>query len=249
MQDERDDRIARAIDSTLDALRQAAPPAGLESRIEHRLQQHQRAATLRPNWRDVLRGSTVAGGWLRGAVSGACVAGVLAIAFFSIHHTKAAPQPSPAVGANSGYAQSFPKLVVEQQSRPCTPPVLQAAAPPTPHPTQIARGGLAENHRQPLELPLTEQERGLVRLVHLAGPQQLAGMTSEAKANANAQEAAAFDKFFTPPAPPAETSEAVPAEAPAGASAPRNQDSEPQPNHAAPQQQPQNAPQTERGIP
>jgi hypothetical protein len=49
---------------------------------------------------------------------------------------------------------------------------------------------------------LTPQERELVRLAQVADPQDLSAMTSEARARADAQQAAAFQKFFTPPPPP-----------------------------------------------
>jgi hypothetical protein len=49
---------------------------------------------------------------------------------------------------------------------------------------------------------LTPQERELVRLAQVTDPKELAAMTSEAKARADAQQTAAFEKFFTPPPPP-----------------------------------------------
>lgn len=247
MQDRRDDRIDRAIDDTLAALRHAALPAGLESRIERQLQQHQRAAALGPGWRGILRGSTVAGGWLRGAFSGACLASAIAVALLWLPRTRVVPQPTgTTVNTNSGYAQTFPKLVVEQHSHPCTPTVLQAQVTPAPHPTEIARGALPENHRQPLELPLTRQERDLVRLVQLAGPQQLVEMTQEAKAQEQAEDDASFQKFFTPPPKPAAEAGGI-SEAPAGDSSaatpsPTAADS----NQAAPEAQPQSTPSPER---
>ena len=218
MQDERDDRIDQTIDKALAALRQATPPDGIEARIEHRLLQHQRAAALRPGWRDTLRGSTIAGGWLRGAFSGACFAtGIIAV-LLSLHHPKSTVTPAAPINAYSGFIQTFPKLAVEQHSRPCTPTILQANAPPALQSTEIARGALPENHRQPLELPLTRQERDLVRLVHIAGPEQLASMSTEERVRTEAQEEASFDKFFTPPPPPKPIAEtASPADTPPAA--------------------------------
>ena len=221
MQDERDDRIEQAIDKALAALRQARPPEGIEARIERRLQQHQHTSALRPGWSGILRGSTLGGAWFRGAFSGACVAVAVVAVFLSLHRSTPAPQSSSApIAYSSGFTQTFPRLVLERHSAPCTPALQQAQAAPAPHPTEIARGALPEHYHQPLDLPLTRQERDLVRLVHIAGPQQLARLNSESQERAEAQEADTFRNFFAPPPVPQPISDTPADSSASGQSAP-----------------------------
>jgi hypothetical protein len=53
------------------------------------------------------------------------------------------------------------------------------------------------------DAPLTAEERGLVRLVQVADPRDLAALTPEAQAELQAKEAADFESFFPTPPPPA----------------------------------------------
>jgi hypothetical protein len=60
----------------------------------------------------------------------------------------------------------------------------------------------APSHPAPV-LPLTAQERALVRLAQTADPKLLASLTPETQAKLEAQEADDYNKFFAPPpAPP-----------------------------------------------
>jgi hypothetical protein len=59
----------------------------------------------------------------------------------------------------------------------------------------------APSHPAPV-LPLTAQERALVRLVQTADPKLLAALSPETQAKVEAQEADNYNKFFAPPTSP-----------------------------------------------
>jgi hypothetical protein len=68
----------------------------------------------------------------------------------------------------------------------------------------------APSHPAPV-LPLTAQERALVRLVQTADPKLLAALSPETQARVDAQEADNYNKFFAPaPAPPQPADNASP---------------------------------------
>jgi hypothetical protein len=54
------------------------------------------------------------------------------------------------------------------------------------------------------EAPLTEQERLLLRIVHRGDPVEVAMLNPQELAREEALEAAEFQRFFPPPAPPAD---------------------------------------------
>jgi len=197
-----------AIDEALAALRNATPPEGMEARIADRMQQHASASQHE---------TAAAHAWWRGAVSGAAVATLaMAAVLFAQHHSQAMPQISAhaAAAANAGavnaaYIKGSP--TANDRGTPCAKPALLraqlSAAPPRmeltglPTPAELRAATIAPSKPAP-ELPLTAQERELLRLARTADPKQLAAFDEEAQAKLEAQQAEDFDKFFTPPPAP-----------------------------------------------
>jgi len=200
-----------AINKTLSALKSAAPPEGMEARILQRLQQHANAAPAAPfHWRDLLTGSALAVAWWRGALSGVATAllfvGTLLLAQHSLRTISGHAQPAVSqVHAPHNLAPvvaSAPNA--PSHANPCVTPNLLHARHIVPAYRAEASftASFAPSHPAPV-LPLTAQERALVRLVQTVNPKQLASFNFDAQEKAEAQEIDDFNKFFTPPpAPP-----------------------------------------------
>jgi hypothetical protein len=197
-----------AIDKTLAALNSAAPPAGLESRIAARLVS-QPSAAISP-WRDRITGHTLSSAWWRGNAAGAAVAmlAVCAVLLLQHHSQTTHLQVSQNAGAAARDALPMAAAPVAQAadtSKPAASPCPPASNTIQLHHTASAPALLrvASTERHPiLSGPLTAQERGLLLLAQTADPQQLATFNSDAQAKAKAEDAAEFEKFFAPPAPP-----------------------------------------------
>jgi hypothetical protein len=200
-----------AIDKTLAALKRAAPPEGMEARILQRLQQPVPAAPFR--WSDLLTGSALAGAWWRGALSGAATAMLLVGALLLAQHgLRARPQhavsliaatrtPSPAALPVAALSQRA--AANDSRAKPCTTPGAMHVriAAPARSTTMLSAASFAPSHPAPV-LPLTAQERALVRLVKTADPKLLAALSPETQAKVDAQETEDFNKFFAPPPVP-----------------------------------------------
>jgi len=223
------DQPYKAIDKTLAALNSATPPEGIEARITARL-----AAQLAPalTWGDRLIGYTLPAAWCRGAATGATFA-LLAVAAVLLLQHKTSP-PSH-VTANAPAAA--PIKVAAISAIPCARPAIVLTRTPTAPATEIA----STSHPIPSS-PLTSQERALIRLAQTADPKVLATLNSEHQAQLEAENAAQFEKFFTPPPrPPA------PPDTPAvnPEPDPANPEASPQPNpETNPQAAPPTAPET-----
>ena len=195
MQDKHD----AAIDKTLAALNEARPPEGLEARIQQRLRYHAAQASAGAStWGPVRT-------WWMGALTGAAVATLICgVGWFGL---RSRTEHTVAQKAPTGHHDS---RVVNVANHPTETP----AARPCPEPaggreTRRAHAPVLIRTVQESAKPaprskdeLTPQERELVRLAQVADPKELSAMTSEARARADAQQAAAFQKFFTPPPPP-----------------------------------------------
>jgi hypothetical protein len=195
-----------AIDKTLAALKSAAPPTGMEARILQRMQQHAPAAPFR--WRDLLTGSALAGAWWRGALSGVVTAMLLVGALLFAQHSLQ-PRQSVVSQIPATHSASTPVPVAASASNtpshanPCiTPNLLHATRTVRAmHAQTISSARFAPSRPAPV-LPLTAQERALVRLVQTVNPKQLASFSFDAQEKAEAQEIDDFNKFFTPPPEP-----------------------------------------------
>lgn len=200
-----------AIDKMLAALKVAAPPEGMEARILQRMQRYAPATPFR--WRDLLTGSALASAWWRGALSGSAAAMLLTGALlFAQHSLRPRPGHAQSVASQIAAAQPAPIPVSVaasglnplSQANPCiTPNILHGTrSVHAMHAQTISSARFAPSHPAPV-LPLTAQERALVRLVQTVNPKQLASFSFDAQEKAEAQEIDDYNKFFTPPpAPP-----------------------------------------------
>jgi hypothetical protein len=202
-----------AIDKTLAALKTASPPQGMEARILQRMQQHASAAPAEFRWRDMLTGSALAAAWWRGALSGAATAMLLVGALLLAQHSLRTKQPAvsqiavtrnlaPAALPVTASAPNAPSR--ESRANPCATLGLPRTAHIVPayRAETLPSASFTPSHPAPV-LPLTAQERALVRLVQTADPKLLASLEPETQAKVEAQEADDFNKFFAPPpAPP-----------------------------------------------
>jgi hypothetical protein len=188
------------IDTVLRALREAVPPAGMDARIVERLQRQAPA-------------SPATGTWWRGAIAGAAFTLTLAVCVVLLLLHGARPTPRHANATANDVVSSMSPVNFQSNSvahedggQPCaSPSVLHAGSivrkrnPQSLHTLHVVR-----SHPAP-EMPLTTEERELVRLAHSADPKQLAAPDPETQAKLEAQESAEFLKFFEPPAPPPTT--------------------------------------------
>ena len=189
-----------AIEKVLAALKNAPTPDGMENRIAERLENHT-AAKAQSGWRDLLAGSTLASAWWRGALTGGLLAAAACALFlFESHPMHPSPTPPP-----TAYSTAPPAAVPVSATRatPCSPPAILRAHTNTPAASvTIARSAAPEHGRPIVQLGLTSEERALVRLTRVADPHQIATLNSETQASLDAEDAAAFKKFFTPPPRP-----------------------------------------------
>lgn len=191
------DRHESDIDKTLAALRAATPPEGLEARVQQRLRYHrtQTARTAAARW-------SPTPAWWHGLLSGVAAALLLCgVVFAGLHsHTPDAKGHADPTHATEVSMQR-PAAPSNSSEFHCAEPTEQAA-PQTPAKPHMLRAALHKPSAAPLSGALTPDERELVRLTHVAAPQQLASLRSDARAQADQQDTAAFNAFFTPPPRP-----------------------------------------------
>lgn len=202
-----------AVDKILAALRNAVPPEGMETRIVQRLANHASSVpTPARHWHAGLAGSTSTGAWWRGAIAGAAAATLAICAVLLVQH-RARTTPIPAqTAAGSNATTPFspsPHVTPTSQSRtiPCAHTTVFRVDTSLPVKSQEdlhaqADGESTAPSRPAPELPMTSQERSLARLAHTADPRELASLSPEIQARREAEDAAEFRKFFTPPPPP-----------------------------------------------
>jgi hypothetical protein len=140
-----------------------------------------------------------------GALTGAVVATLICvIGWFGFsgrtNHTvarnaPAAASPPRVVGVANHPAEA-------PTAPPCPQPAVRHETVHAKEPSLMRAADEAPRPASPPKNELTPQERELVRLAQVADPQELSAMTSEARARADAEQAAAFKAFFTPPPPP-----------------------------------------------
>jgi hypothetical protein len=194
------DKHEAAIDKTLSALRNASPPEGMEARIQQRLR-YQAAhadAAVSGFWRPTKA-------WWTGVLTGAAFATLVCFAVLLGLRSRTAVLP-PNIA--SSISRTAPVAVSMHSAEPngkapCTTPAVKRESAHRSG-SQFVRAA-TEPAKPPARRSadeLTPQERELVRLVHVADPKQLSDMSFEARAKVEAQESAAFQKFFTPPPPP-----------------------------------------------
>jgi hypothetical protein len=199
-----------AIDKVLAALRDAVPPEGMESRIAAHLDQSAQHAQTKTtsHWRELLTGQSLTAAWFRGAATGVAAALLAVSAILAIHHNST-PTPQLAAASPTHIQSITPATIVKLHPTPCAHPAVfrvATAAPPhapeTPWTEDIAEN-TAPSRPAPV-MPLTVQERQLVRLVRAANPGQLAAISHET--HAKQQDAAEDARFIAAPPPTPEVS-------------------------------------------
>jgi len=209
-----------AIDRVLEALRDAAPPAGMETRIAQRLAEQRVDATVDTSlWRGLFARLAIQGPWLRGAITGAATASLAFGAFLLLarpHHEDSMAQTSgnssqrwvaPRAGRATPVSVGAEPPVGQSGNKPCGNPMLmRARGGATPSRTvsgaiprrPILRTASFAPSRPAPPAPLTAQERALLQLTRTASPAALAALNPAAEQQADAEREAAFEKFFAP---------------------------------------------------
>jgi hypothetical protein len=169
-----------AIDKLLAGLRDAQAPQGLERRILEGLEHR---AAQRWSWNPRLN-------W---AVAGSLVIAITLVA--SMHRsTRGTPQPPD---------QAQPRELATARTDAASTPGIHSVR--TPRIDRLsAKVAPAETAMEPgfpaPPMPLTDQEKMLLRLAHRADPaEEIAILTSDGKAIRDAEADAEFNAFFPPP--------------------------------------------------
>ncbi len=163
----------------LQGLRDAAPPEGMESRIVSAVQYRASTAPVksRPLWRIVpLAGSAV-----------------LATALFFTAHRNAPQTTMPHPQAASLRATIRPAIATGSLER------AGHRRRPTPA-LQLKEDSASISYPAP-PMPLTEQEKLLLRIIHKDDPVQIAMLDPVQREAMYASERAQVQQFFTPPTP------------------------------------------------
>ncbi len=214
-----------AIDRVLGALRDAAPPAGMETRIAQRLAEQRVDTTVDASlWRSLFARLAMQGPWLRGAITGVAVASLAFGAFLLLtrpaytptHHESSMAQTgggSSQRGATPQTVHATPVVRAEasagqSSNAPCGDPALMHVHNPSAAPRDyranrsedrplLRSASFAPSGPAP-PAPLTAQERALLQLARTADPAALAALNPAAEQKADAEREAAFEKFFAP---------------------------------------------------
>jgi len=192
------------IQQALTGLRDTQAPAGMEDRVLQALQDRASSASVWRWWRPLERSS-------RSWAWGAAVAGVaimfLSLAVLSTHrrgHDTVASSRQPVLV--TAQPMTIQTTVAKHTSTPHAMPVkLVAARKETQQAETLSEEDAlalsemrAPSHPAP-EMPLTEQERLMLRIVHGGDPVELAELDPQVRAAQYAQQKAEFKDFFEPP--------------------------------------------------
>ncbi|HUZ96555.1 MAG TPA: hypothetical protein VMU57_16765 [Edaphobacter sp.] len=190
----------QAIEKALAGLRDAEAPAGMERRILERVQNRKTAST-QWNWLMALP-SRIA---VRSVAYAGATAGIVALvlAIPAIHQRRHAPTQSvktmssaslpPAPSATVAESAKPQRLsIVTRSPRRTKPRELEV----TDSQEALAVREMNAPSRPAPPLPLTEQEKALVRFVRTRTPEELAAIDPTKWAAQDEQQRAEFDRFF-----------------------------------------------------
>ena len=196
-----------AIEKVLDGLRNCDAPAGMERRILEAVQEHASRSQsgwrrLRPIW--LATQSTVIAA--RSLAYGLAMAGLFALVFAipAFHQREHAPTSSKRNSANSTALPATSSVVAEN----IQPPAARSGERSMGKVTKVRRAELAHKRdsialremrapsRPEPPMPLTEQEKLLLRFVQTRSPEELAAVNPIKWAVRDAEDKAEFEKFF-----------------------------------------------------
>ena len=197
------DRQDRRIDDVLNALRQAEPRPGLEDRVLARLRAADAANQTHAkllHWPLAVQSRALAP-WLAAATLLAVAGGTLLL-----HRTSRLIRRSMDDTHSVAAVTAGPRLKRETEDIPVAvaraPHVSERHAPRlVMSPQASAPRDEASDSLPPPPLPLTEQERLMLRLARREPPQQLAQLSKAAQDAALQHEKDSVTEFFTPPPP------------------------------------------------
>ncbi|MDW5265055.1 MULTISPECIES: hypothetical protein [Acidobacteriaceae] len=190
----------QAIEKVLAGLRDAEASAGMERRILDAVQ-NQGAARSRRDWLAAIRHGITAKPMAYAAVLAGVVALVLAVP--AIHQRRYAPMQSAKAIPSTPLPPSPSATVAE--SVETQRPAIVTRSPRTPKPRRLevidpeealAVREMNAPSRPAPPLPLTEQEKLLVRFVRTRTPEELAAIDPAKWAAQDEQKRAEFDRFF-----------------------------------------------------
>ncbi len=200
------DRTEERIDAVLHALRAAGPRPGMDERI---------LAALRDAEAN-LPATSLRHGWLRWPAM-SCAAGVTVIACVLLWHGQPVRPPARLHVAATEFVKKPEKaLAADQPIKPISEASVRPQAPVIPSRQSQRSTAFAIKDRAHVEeavvtakeqsfpappLPLTEQERLLLRVVHRSDPVQLAQLTPAAREAELQRERDDVSEFFAPPPP------------------------------------------------
>ncbi|WP_158790542.1 hypothetical protein [Granulicella sp. L60] len=204
------------IDRLLNALRDTEPLDGMQHRILQHTRHH---APQRASWRTLLTPRLEAHPW---AIALSCAAILASTIYWTALRPHPAPHelatskpiaapitakelgaPSSELGApSSATASSSPKVGNRDSDPPSITAPRKNKKPTTPNLTNEHQSSLdqlaAQNHPAP-ELPLTDQEKLLLRLAHRYDPVEIVALNHPPMASHDAEEKEEVKRFFEPP--------------------------------------------------
>jgi hypothetical protein len=191
-----------AIDKVLAGLRDSEAPTGMERRIMETLQHCSVTRSSSRMWQQ-----TAIVPVFCGALTAVVILAVLMTP--AVRRANRVPVQTHTSAAPPALPPSAPKIVVGSVKFPPRHADTRSTTMPSKKsPKQandmdaIALEEMRAPSQPPPPIPLTAQEKLLLRVVYNRDPVQLAALTPAARARDDAQEEADFQKFFTPPEQP-----------------------------------------------
>lgn len=200
-------RSEEAMDKVLAGLREAEAPAGMEQRILDALERRPLAQPAARWWTMTPVWGLAAACLVCGVVLGAVAVTWMTPKIHDVHESRAVPalpkSPSvPAVGAALVDAETLEKSARVSQDEPNVR-VVKGASPRKAVVADAEDSEAVEEMRAASRpappMPLTEQEKMLVRIAKRNGEAEAAELNPTARAKKEADELAEFQNFFEPP--------------------------------------------------
>jgi hypothetical protein len=202
-----------AIDRVLAGLRDADPPAGMERRILDRLKERETERS-RSEWRPIWLVTPVSWAVGRPVACGVALAGVLAVVWTITvvrrpgHvpvQSRVSVAPVESVHANNSEAIEKSAQVSRREPRVRSVGKMNvrkvssgAGAGVNEDSDSLALQEFRAASQPAPPLPLTEQEKLLLRIAHRGAPEELAALNPSLRAERDAEEKAEVQRFFEP---------------------------------------------------